>query len=661
MVLAVRKVILYKQGVGYFEHQSDIQDNAVVELAFNQSQMNDVLKSLTVLDLSGGIIQSISYESMQPLARQLNEIALNIPDDNALTGLLTQIKGAQVAVEIGSRELEGSVVGIEKTIEDEDGIITPLYFLTLLIDGMVLQALDLRQVRQISLLDESLKKDLQHLLELLITTKQKDQKRLTIYTQGEGQRSLFVSYVLEAPVWKTSYRILLDDGKPSMIQGWALIDNTQDIDWNGVELTLVAGLPVSFVHDLYSPRYQQRPLVEVSQETAYAPPLIESGRIVANEAETDVATLELDDFMQPMAAAVAAPTETRSAKKVLTQAQAREQSVPVATRVSEIGDHFQYEIQTPVTVKRQQSALVPILQTEFEGQRVVLFNPEIREKNPMAAILFKNTTGLMLEGGPITVFEQDTYQGEAMLETIKQDEQRLIPYSVELGCVISQDHRSERQDVHQISIVNGVAELQAYQLKRTVYFIDNKTERNQELYLDHRFTPGWQLAEPDVEPEITEHFYRFQLEASARQITRFTVTEKGKERQRIAISKLDRSQLQLWFDSRYIDNPTQQALNELITLKGTIAELEQRIEQAQQSIQTIFQNQERVRQNLTALGTSEDEKTLRERYISELTQDEDKLHQLQEEIDLRKAEKESLEQHLATRIKNFRYKENWAR
>ena len=258
----------------------------------------------------------------------------------------------------------------------------------------------------------------------------------------------------------------------------------------------------------------------------------------------------------------------RSAKTALTQAQAREQSLPVQTRTAEIGDNFQYEIQVPVTVKRQQSALVPILQTEFAGKRVALFNSEVREKNPMSAICFKNTTGLMLEGGPITVFDQETYQGEAMLETMKPDEQRLIPFSVELGCVISQDHRSEQRGVHRITIVNGVAELHSYQLKRTVYFIDNKTDRTQELYLDHRFAPGWELEEPELEPQITEHFYRFQLEASPQQTTRFTITEKGKDRESVAISKLARNQLQLWFDSNYIDEPTRQAFKRANHIKG---------------------------------------------------------------------------------------------
>ena len=296
-MLPIRKVILYKHGVGYFEHQGTIQNDAVIELAFKQSEMNDVLKSLTVLDLSGGIIQSISYESTQPLTRQLSEIALTIPDDQALTGLLTQIKGAKVAVEIGGRQLEGTVAGIEKVMDEEDDIITPMHFLTLLIGGDSLQAVDLRQVKKISLLDDSLKHDLQHLLELLIATKKKDQKHLTIYTQGKGERTLFASYVLEAPIWKTSYRILLDDDK-SLIQGWALIDNTQDVDWNHVDLTLVAGLPVSFVHDLYSPRYQKRPVVEVPQGTAYAPPLIEASQTA------EVAAFDFDDMAEPVAAAM---------------------------------------------------------------------------------------------------------------------------------------------------------------------------------------------------------------------------------------------------------------------------------------------------------------------------------------------------------------------
>jgi DNA repair exonuclease SbcCD ATPase subunit len=198
--------------------------------------------------------------------------------------------------------------------------------------------------------------------------------------------------------------------------------------------------------------------------------------------------------------------------------------------------------------------------------------------------------------------------------------------------------------------------LYSYQLKRTVYFIDNKTERTLDLYLDYRFTPGWELEEPETAPtETSAHFYRFRLEATAHQTTRFTVTERGENRESIGIGNLERQQLQLWFDSRFIDDVTRRSLEEILRLKETITELEERIAQAGQTIQTIFQNQERLRQNLQALGTAEDEKTLRERYVGELNKDEDTLAEARAEIERRRAEKQSLQQHLSARMKKFRY------
>ena len=288
-MLPIKKIVLYKHGVGYFERQDRVSGDATIDLHFKASEMNDVLKSLTVLDLGDGLIASISYESTKPLEKQLEEIAIRLPDENSLTGLLQQIKGARVEVLAGSEAVEGTVTGIETVTRKLEGHETAwTNYLNLLVDGRSMQSFDLMELKTITFLDASLRKDLQHLLDTLISAKKKDLKRLTIFARGEGERELVASYIVETPVWKTSYRVLLADPAQeqaeTLIQGWALVDNTQDEDWEDVSLTLVAGLPISFVHDLYSPRYKRRPVVQVQEEEAYAPPVLEQA---------------LDDFAGP--------------------------------------------------------------------------------------------------------------------------------------------------------------------------------------------------------------------------------------------------------------------------------------------------------------------------------------------------------------------------
>jgi len=278
----------------------------------------------------------------------------------------------------------------------------------------------------------ALRRDLDYYLKTQLSAKKKDARTFTFFARGQGERTVRLSYTLGAPVWKATYRIILgEEGSPPMIQGWAVVDNMQDEDWEGVQLSLIAGLPVSFVHDLYTPRYIRRPEVRVAETTGAA--AAGGGR------GDDCWTLQWREAM-PMAAPAAAPFVGGAAPQALMRMEGTPQmakrmlsSMPTQVRERKVGDLFEYAIEHPVTIKRNQSALVPIVLRAFEGRPVLLYNKATRAENPMRCVEFKNTTGLTLEGGPVTVLESGSYVGEAMLETTKPDEQRLVPYAVELG------------------------------------------------------------------------------------------------------------------------------------------------------------------------------------------------------------------------------------
>lgn len=648
-MLTIRKVVLYKHGVGYFERQGTVSGDAALDLHFRASEMNDVLKSLTTLDLTSGHIASISYESTTPLAKQLEDIAIRLPDQNAVSGLLGEIKGARLAVEVAGERVEGIASGIETVRKEVESGIVETKRLALLVDGFALRTFDLGEVARVEFLDEGLRKDLEHLLQVLIDAKRKDLKRLTVFAQGAGEREILASYIVETPVWKTSYRLLLGGEKP-VIQGWALVDNTQDEDWVDVELSLVAGLPISFVHDLYSPRYKRRPVVEVSEEEAYAPPMLE-------DAVWDAA-LDEREMGTGMAVADAVPEPMRRARGRLAEksmmleqrAEARDRSVRVQTRTVEIGDLFEYAIENPVTVKRNQSALVPILQGPFDGERVCVYNREVREKNPLSAILFHNTTGLTLEGGPLTVLEGDAYVGESMLETLKPDEKRLVPYSVELSCVVTVDHRSRRQDVRAAKIVDGVLTLRRYRVEQTIYVVANRGDEALDLFLEHGFRRGWDLVDTPEPVETTENFYRFRFAAEPGKATRFVVSEKGDEAETFALLDADRDAIALWLTKGWIDRAAGDVLDRVLALRTQAADLDRRLAEHGRRIQAIVEDQGRQRENLKALGTSQQEQGLREKYVAALSDGEEDLSTLRDEVARWTAQRREVEKELRQRV-----------
>src|SRR5262245_39642633 len=284
--LPIRRVVLYKHGVGYFERETSIEGDQSLSLSFKQREVSDVLKSLTVLDLDGGTVSAVSYDSTTPIEQLLAEIALSIPDSGSLKGLLPQIKGARVSVKpTGGAVTQGVILGIDKSETRTESGIQETYRLSLLTDSGDVRTFDLFDL-ELTLLDDGIRRDLDFYLRTQLAAKKKDARTFTLFAQGEGKRTVRVSYVLEAPVWKATYRILLEESPPTavggsdkqpLIQGWAVVDNTSDEDWQDVDLTLVAGLPVSFVHDLYTPRYIRRPVVEVKETTGVLPPMAEAG------------------------------------------------------------------------------------------------------------------------------------------------------------------------------------------------------------------------------------------------------------------------------------------------------------------------------------------------------------------------------------------------
>ncbi|SEU34043.1 hypothetical protein [Stigmatella erecta] len=658
-VLPIRRVVLYKHGVGYFERKGTVSGNEALHLDFKARDMNDVLKSMTVLDLSGGSVSAVSYDSTKPLEQLLQEATIRIPESGSLTALLGQIKGARVRVRLGGKEpLEGLIVGLEPlaVVEGKTSVMRP--FLSLLV-GASLRTFDLLEITELEFLDDAVRKDLEFYLATVLSSYKKDSKRMSIITSGTGERELFVSYVVEAPVWKTSYRILLDEQKPPLLQGWALVDNVGDEDWMNVDLALIAGLPVSFVHDLYNPRYMKRPVVQVRTEAAAAPVIPEEAFGQAYGGDDDGES-EKAFFPPPAPAPAAAPMRTMVggggplARKGGRMREVAEKSVEVKTLTKEVGDLFEYRVDHPVTVHRNQSALVPILQRPFEGRRVLLYNRTTREKNPMACIEMKNTAGLTLEGGPVTVMESDTYVGEAMLDTMKPEDRRFVPYAVELSCAVSVEDRVEDGPVFRAVVSRGVLSVEYYHLRRTKYFVRNKAPRPAVLFLEHPRT-GWELRETPEPAETTDGFWRFKLELAAGATPELMVTERSRGIRQYAFSSINLDEVAFFLSSHYIDAGLAESLREIIALRDRVTTLAREAQQLTEEREQVFKDQERIRSNIDSLKTGASQRDLAERFVTKLSEQENRLDAIGEALERLAEERTVASEEVARRLYALSY------
>lgn len=653
-MLPITRVALFKHGVGYFQRTGTVEGNDVIELSFKAAQMNDVLKSLTTLDHDGGSFAALSYESEEPLERRKADLNLEIPDKGALTSFLDRLKGAAVRVPRSGKDLSGSIVGIQEVRRTVGNEVVSEPQLVVLQDGRGLVRIPVLEIKKVELLDETVRRDLQSLLDILVSSLRKDRKRLSIQAVGEGKRSVSISYVVEAPVWKASYRILLDSdsAEKPLLQGWALVDNTTEDDWTQVSLSLVAGLPISFIHDLYKPRYQKRPILKVQEEAAVAPPDVESaleqklvGRresVLAKALGGEEEEYEEDEEKHELPVD-AMMWDTKAAPRRF----AARKSVPVHTVTQEMGDLFAYEITHPVDIQRGCSALVPVLQKDADAERVLLYNPGIRRRNPLTALRLVNETGLTLEGGPVTVFEDDSYVGESMLKMLRHGEKSLVPYSVELGVTVQPEEEKKREDFTRVTRSGQYVVKHYRELRLVSYRIHSRLDKDKTLFLDHRFSSPIREDTPEPE-EVTESFWRFKLELPPAETTTFRVTEVTKRRQVQDVRNLVRNEIHELAARALIPREALGQLERIASQKETLARLEKTTEEIKEQVSEIQSGQQRLRENLKALGKSSEEITLRRTYISKLTAQEEQIESLQKDQEKMKArissEKEKLDE-----------------
>ncbi len=646
--LPIRKVILYKHGVGYFERQGTVTGGENVEIHFKKEQMNDLLKSLTVIDLSGSPITGIVYDSTKTFEQLLGDYTFDLRGPVGLPQILGQLQGCQIELTVGSEQIQGMVGGIEQRISREGELEIPAFYLSIFDTTGQLRSFRTDEIVSVRFLDQRLEEDIQRYMQILFQQHRRDEKILSISTSGNQQKELVVSYVTEMPVWKATYRILLPDSQEKdakpFLQGWAIVDNISEEDWSNVQLSLVSGLPISFVQNLYDPIFKMRPHVEVEEEMALAPSVPEAGRMAGEPAQKParaklaraMKSLEMADMAPP------APAETPAIESYAGRGgggsidgysseinlEERMRDLEAETVTREVGDLFEYKIDHPVTVERNRSALLPIVARDLEGQGVDLYNEATRTKNPLAAVRLKNTTGLTLEGGPLTVMQGDSYVGEAMIQTVKPDEQRYITYAVDLGMHVNTKLGSKSERVDRVIINRGTMQMHRAIIETKVYNLDNKNDKNKTVVIEHPAHADWKLLSK-VEPiEKTDNFLRFEVSAAAGELTEFEVQEMRDNWESLAVTNVTPDLIEVFVRDKYISDQTRQQLDQIIVVKAEIAHLEQSIQQLQQEREGLFADQQRLRENLKSLGNTEDEKKLRGKYIEQLTKQESRLEEI---------------------------------
>ncbi|NDJ54537.1 MAG: hypothetical protein GYB68_15835 [Chloroflexi bacterium] len=661
--LPVREMVLYKHGVGFFVRQGQVDGNEV-ELVFRQDEIDDVLKSLAVFDQSGGQVLGIHYQTPMDRHHRLDSTSIRLSSSNSLRDLLESLSGRQVELTVSgfAEPISGRMVGLEQLEATPYPQPSKRHLVTIQMESGQIRVVDLEAVQALHITDAQASADLTYFLD---TSMSEDVRRtIRVRLNDQEQHDVLVYYVAPTATWRVSYRIVAEaqEDRASgdlLLQAWGLFDNRLDEDLEDVNLTMVAGQPISFIYRLYESQIPQRATVKDTARIAPGPIefagveieehsegvkgnnradalyLLEAQPEETSRGPASSASVQFDDRFQAEESVVAADMP---ALRRMSRGQAS-QAGPAQAEGKESAEFFQYVVTTPLNVKRGESAMVPIINSDLVYERILLYNGRKFRRHPVAAIRFVNHSGLTLERGPVTVIEDGEYRGEAVIPFTQPDAEVFVPFAAELGIVITEE-QFQGSTTASISIGKNIFDPNLRQLVEQRYnhitvthTIENNSDRDRVVTIEMPTRQNWTLfntPDPDVE---TAEVRRWRVLATQRDTTTLVVQERRLTALQHSIKSLTERQLVDWLEGQWLDQATFDALSDILTTLQGLSHAKAEQKRLRDRRKSLYERQEQLRQNLGALSTDGDEARLRRQMLDQLEEAENEVIEIGRRID----------------------------
>ena len=587
--IPLKKVTLYSSGVAHYVHKGKVSGSGDIELLFSPAQINDVLKSLVVTD-PGATSLAVNYQSEDTLRKTLESLKIDISTASTLYDILKAQKGAEVEL-FTPQQITGKILSVDKNSAKE----TDSFFISLATKDSI-HIIAFSDIQSFKFTDEKRNEALHTALELILDASAKSRKKLTVKIDAKGERNIGLSYVMEAPVWKASYRLDMGADKAAF-QAWAIIDNSTDLDWKDITLTLTTGKPVGFTQNLYAPYYTYRPEVPLAIAQAA-------------EAETfDSADMGVEyKRAAPMAKRYITLSEKAAdlPETVYDEADRENYSdyFENQVEVGNAGEMFAFTPSKPVTLERQQSTMIPLTLAALPAEKYSVFSsiPHNQSVNPKFCISIENTSGLKLPAGPITVFDGGEYAGDALLEFLPESEKRLIAYGDDIEVTGSRREASS-QTVETVKMADGIMTTSYRHVKSTSYLIKNADKKERAVIVEHIKNGGFDLTTKQALVETTANKYRFKCKAAGNTGIELKVEESRIYQSKQKIFDMNSNVFISYTTNSEMPEKIQKAFASIITEKEKVTAEEKTLKTLQDRQTEITKEQDRVRKNLEAVGS----------------------------------------------------------
>jgi len=604
--LPISRVALYQNGVGYFERVGVVEGEELT-LRIRPDQINDILKSLTVIDLGEGRPVSISLPVDKNAIDALSSLPSQIRDEGGLLSLLEAFRGARVS--INNNEIEGRIVGLESLrVLDNNGNSAEQWKATIKQGDGVLRVVALEDIHQLKINDRTLEVGLEKSLDISLNEGSWKPIELKVRMSNADKKKVLLSYIVAMPVWKPAYRLVLGEEDEGLFQGWAVVDNVSGSDWTDVAMALVAGTPMSFQYDLYSPQFVSRPdLTSRGRHAAIAPPVSESawaadttttiGGLTDRNAAPAAArgmtgkggggwggegSLGDDDYYgyDQGAAPADEPMEAEESAKL--RMEDYEANFQTASTGAEVSALFQYDIANPVTVPDRASALVNLVQSKGEAKEIVLFQPELYYAydalQPYRAVEFMNTSSYDLEPGPITLYKANAFIGEGFLPRTAEGAVAYVTFAMDPEITLKNSSLETEEAAKIIRIYGGNVESELKSVTTVTYSLTNHRKEAVTAVIRRPIRAGWSLEPEPADMKQAASAYYIPVELAGGETKEMKLREVTPVRRTLSLdSTVTLELLKIQASEDALDPELKKQIDEVIAKKAELNTLEEEL------------------------------------------------------------------------------------
>ncbi len=610
--LPLKRVALFSSGVAYYEHEGEVNNSEEFDFVFSAKQVSDVLKSIAVHD-SGAKKIELKYDSSNTLRKTLESLSVDLSRGHDIQSILKNQIGAELII-FTPEKITGKIIGVTKM----DNIAEPHIYLNLMTESGI-KMINLTKIKEFKFADPKKNKDLNRALTLLADSNNQKYKTLRLELKGDQKRKIKVAYVMESAVWKSTYRLNLGN-KQAVFQAWAIVDNSTNFDWKNVELSLVSGKPISFKQNLFDPFFVNR--VELPLSIAGSADVAVYDDAMNNESEYE----EADEVYKYEPAPKAmmkrknnyAPSILEANKKVFS-----------AKNSSLSGERFVFSPAMPINLERQKSMMIPLKVTTLPMEKFSVFSnmPYRQSVNPKLCIKIKNTSGLKLPAGPITIYDRG-YSGDALIEFFPDNAERLIAYGDDLLLQGSNTENSVR-NIEKVKMYKGNMEIEYSTIYTKNYTIKNSGKEKRNIIIEHNMRSGTELYNTEKPAEKTASLYRFKTVAPGNKTIEFKVSEKRINKSIYSIHNFSESQIIQYSNNSEMPNEARKIFKSIISERIKLNQAKKFLNNLEEKQEQLNREQERTRKNLEAVSKTSNT----DRFMQKLINIENKLENLKQEID----------------------------